>query len=91
MSESDGKFESGLLGPVAEAEVKYTAVGGAWRRFLWTFLWGAIASATTYALANFDELFGFLSGQVWWPVIVPLVTALLAAISKWAIEKQRGH
>jgi hypothetical protein len=67
----------------------YTPIKGAWMRFGWMLLWGAVATAGTYAAANLSDLVGSLAQATWWPAVVPTITALLAAVSKWATEKSK--
>lgn len=74
-----------------QLDPNYTASGGAWRRFGWTLLWGALAAAATYAAGNLPALAGSLCEQPWWPAAVPILTAALAAVSKWATEHNKGN
>ena len=74
-----------------QLDPNYTAAGGAWKRFGWTLFWGAVASAAAYVGGNLPELAGKIATQPWWPLVVPLITAGLAAFSKWVTEKQRGN
>jgi hypothetical protein len=71
--------------------ITYTAGYGAWARFGWVALWGAIASVAAYLGDNLPAVAGSLSEQAWWPVIVPALTAAIAAITKYATEKRKGN
>jgi hypothetical protein len=64
------------------------ALPAAWKRFGWTLLWGSAAMAITYVSGHLNDLAGSLATQLWWIVALPLITAGLAAVSKYISAKQ---
>jgi hypothetical protein len=68
----------------------YTAATAAWRRFLWVLWWGAVATGVAFLGEHLVELAGPLATQAYWPVVVPTLTAVLAALKKYADERVKG-